>query len=137
MKVISQLMPQKVYASPESTNRFLYFKDGMVNISIMKEHISFIFEPNNKHNYKIIRIYKKNGELVKQWKGLSYSNCVGKERQFIKENQESHITYFPVSLTLEDDIEISFFAKDGSAIWSYENRFLSIYDIFTNLPKYK
>lgn len=124
-------------ANSESHMRFLHFRDGMVNIIMLKEHVSFIFEPKNKHGYKIIRIYKNSGELLKQWKGLSFHDCIQKHKLFKEDNGESETTRFPASLTLEDGIELSFYSKDGSTIWGYGNKELSIYDIFTNLHKYK
>lgn len=123
-------------APPDSKMRFLFFGDGMINIIILKEHVSFLFEPRNKHCRKIIRIYKNSGELVKQWKGISYSNCLDKLKLFRMHNKELEITQFPNSLTLVDEVELSFYSEDGSTIWGYENKQLSIYDIFTNLPKY-
>lgn len=137
MITISKLMVPTGPANPKSEMRFLHFRDGLVNIIILKEHVTFIFEPKNKHGYKIIRIYKNSGKLIKQWKGLSFHNCLVKHGLFQKNNGESEITRFPDSLTLEDGVELSFYSEAGSTIWGYENKEISIYDIFTNLHKYK
>lgn len=109
---------------------FMFFKgrDGLINLSVYKKHIEMIFEPHCRGYKTIARVYTHSGELVKQWKGISFSQSCDRLARYCEQTDDN--TAVPAT-------EISFRCENGEIFPSEEYSDKSIYDLFPTLPRYE
>lgn len=118
-----------IVESVKRKSNFLFFgaKDGRINLSVYKEHIELVFEPYCRGYKTIARVYSHSGELIKQWKGISFSCSCDLLKKYCEQTNDE---------TEMQASEISFKCENGELFPKGEDKRRSIYDLFPSLPRY-
>lgn len=121
-------MSRYYFPKDEETDVLLMrLKDGQASLHAHKKHIAIIFEPNNKSYHSILRIYTRTGELVKQWKSISFGRANALYKDFIASAADSPA--LPVA-------KVRFLCENGERFGSFSDESVSLYEFFPTLQRY-
>ena len=104
-----------------------FFKNGIICVSLYEEYTYIMSEikVEGSGTKTVLQVFDKSGQMVKQWKGMRYSQAVFKEMEHVRQNRQ-----IPVSSKGK-----TFTCVDGTVL-PKEDRSIDVYTCFPSLPRY-